>query len=70
MLMPNGHVLFGASPGPADLGLKYFEFDGNSLIGTVLGPDDCVGSDRHHRGDDLPDHGNAAQRTDSGEHLR
>src|SRR5208283_1455249 len=30
-VLPNGHVLFGASPGPEGFGLQYFEFDGLSL---------------------------------------
>lgn len=30
--LPNGHVLFGASPGAADPGLQYYEFDGQNLI--------------------------------------
>ena len=35
-LLPNGHVLFGASPGSEGLGLQYYEFDGAQLTGTVL----------------------------------
>jgi hypothetical protein len=31
-VLPSGHVLFGASPGASGGGLKYFEFDGASLI--------------------------------------
>ena len=31
-LLPNGHVLFGGSPGDSNPGLKYFEFDGTNLI--------------------------------------
>ncbi len=30
-VLPNGHVLFGASPGAVGSGLQYFEFDGLSL---------------------------------------
>src|ERR1019366_6202668 len=30
-VLPNGHVLFGASPGASGSGLQYFEFDGLSL---------------------------------------
>ena len=31
-VLPNGHVLFGASPGAANPGLQYFEFDGAQLV--------------------------------------
>lgn len=31
-LLPNGHVLFGASPGASGAGLRYFEFDGSKLV--------------------------------------
>jgi hypothetical protein len=31
-VLPNGHVLFGASPGDSGTGLSYFEFDGTSLV--------------------------------------
>ena len=31
-VLPNGHVLFGSSPGDSSPGLKYFEFDGAKLI--------------------------------------
>jgi hypothetical protein len=35
-ILPNGHVLFGASPGSTGPGLQYYEFDGAQLTGTVL----------------------------------
>lgn len=31
-LLPSGNVLFGASPGDSGTGLKYFEFNGTSLV--------------------------------------
>lgn len=31
VLLPSGHVLFGASPGATGQGLQYFEFDGSQL---------------------------------------
>ncbi len=41
-VLPNGHVLFGASPGDSGSGLKYFEFDGTSLA-AVPGPGNAAG---------------------------
>lgn len=32
VLLPSGHVLFGASPGASGTGLAYFEFDGTQLL--------------------------------------
>ena len=32
VVLPSGHVLFGASPGSSGTGLKYFEFDGSNVI--------------------------------------
>lgn len=32
VVLPSGHVLFGASPGASSAGLQYFEFDGASLL--------------------------------------
>lgn len=32
VVLPSGHVLFGASPGATGTGLKYYEFDGVQLI--------------------------------------
>ena len=32
VVLPSGHVLFGASPGSSDVGLQYYEFDGTQLL--------------------------------------
>jgi hypothetical protein len=32
VVLPSGHVLFGASPGATGTGLQYFEFDGTQLL--------------------------------------
>lgn len=32
VVLPSGHVLFGASPGSSGLGLQYYEFDGTQLV--------------------------------------
>jgi hypothetical protein len=36
VVLPNGHVLFGASPGATGTGLQYFEFDGTQLVAVPL----------------------------------
>ena len=36
VVLPSGHVLFGASPGATGTGLQYFEFDGTQLIPVPL----------------------------------
>lgn len=36
VVLPSGHVLFGASPGGTTLGLQYFEFDGAQLVAAPL----------------------------------
>jgi hypothetical protein len=35
-VLPSGHVLFGASPGAAGTGLRYYEFDGTQLAPAPL----------------------------------
>jgi len=41
VVLPDGRVLFGASPGTSGLGLRYFEFDGASLR-EVPAPDNAA----------------------------
>jgi hypothetical protein len=36
VVLPSGHVLFGASPGSDGTGLQYYEFDGAQLVATPL----------------------------------
>jgi hypothetical protein len=36
VVLPSGHVLFGASPGATAPGLQYFEFDGAQLVAAPL----------------------------------
>jgi hypothetical protein len=36
VVLPSGHVLFGASPGSSGTGLQYYEFDGAQLLPTPL----------------------------------
>jgi hypothetical protein len=36
VVLPSGHVLFGASPGSTTAGLQYFEFDGVQLVAAPL----------------------------------
>ena len=36
VVLPSGHVLFGASPGAAGTGLRYYEFDGTQLAPAPL----------------------------------
>jgi len=36
VLLPSGHVLFGASPGSSGSGVQYFEFDGTQLLTAPL----------------------------------